>query len=222
MNNKDYIPDKDWDFLQWVINFLKQLATMLTRLGFPESEYQLLTMLCDDFAAKLTLAQEPATRTTVTVQNRKDARKTLEKTLRIDIKEFLNFNRHLTNGDRDALGLPIYKTGRTQSPIATKHPFFEVYCGEIRRLMIYFFGDEGKRSKAKPPGQRGVEIRWAILGAPPRAIDELINSSFDTRSPFTLTFDEYQRGKTVYFCLCWENTRGEKGPWSEIASAIIP
>jgi hypothetical protein len=23
-------------------------------------------------------------------------------------------------------------------------------------------------------------------------------------------------------CLCWENTRGRKGPWSEIQSAIIP
>jgi hypothetical protein len=31
-----------------------------------------------------------------------------------------------------------------------------------------------------------------------------------------------QRGKTVYFALRWENTRGEKGPWSEIMSAIIP
>lgn len=38
----------------------------------------------------------------------------------------------------------------------------------------------------------------------------------------TLTFDENQRGKTVYFALRWENTRGEKGPWSQIVSSIIP
>jgi hypothetical protein len=53
-------------------------------------------------------------------------------------------------------------------------------------------------------------------------VEDLIHSAFDTRSPFTLSFDENQRGKTVYFCLRWENTRGEKGPWSEIVSGIIP
>ncbi|MDR2362267.1 MAG: hypothetical protein LBD91_06005 [Prevotellaceae bacterium] len=29
-------------------------------------------------------------------------------------------------------------------------------------------------------------------------------------------------GKTVYFALRWENTRGEKGPWSDIMSATVP
>jgi hypothetical protein len=50
----------------------------------------------------------------------------------------------------------------------------------------------------------------------------LIRSAFDTRTPFTLEFEGHERGKTVYFCLCWENTRGEKGHWSEIQSAVIP
>jgi hypothetical protein len=30
------------------------------------------------------------------------------------------------------------------------------------------------------------------------------------------------RGKTVWFRLRWENNRGQKGPWSELYSAIIP
>ncbi|MDR0609502.1 MAG: hypothetical protein LBG58_15030, partial [Planctomycetaceae bacterium] len=63
---------------------------------------------------------------------------------------------------------------------------------------------------------------WAILDTPPTKISDLTHSSFDTRSPLTLEFDEDQRGKCVYFCLRWENTRGIKGPWSEIISAIIP
>jgi hypothetical protein len=43
-----------------------------------------------------------------------------------------------------------------------------------------------------------------------------------TRTSLTLEFDEPDRGKTVYFCLRWENTRGQKGPWSPIQKAIIP
>ena len=48
------------------------------------------------------------------------------------------------------------------------------------------------------------------------------HSEFDTASPFTLNFQGHERGKTVYFCLRWENTVGEKGPWGEIYSAIVP
>jgi hypothetical protein len=50
----------------------------------------------------------------------------------------------------------------------------------------------------------------------------MLASVFSTRSPYVFTFDENMRGKTVYFCLRWENTRGQKGPWSAIYSAIIP
>jgi hypothetical protein len=223
MTGTDFIPRKDVDFLQWVINFLKQLIMILDRIGFPELEYTLLTTQKDDFAAKLTLAEEPATRTKVTVKNKNVSRKTLEKTLRADIKEFINFNRSVTEGDREALGLPIYKTGRTPSPVAKTVPYFKVDTGTIRRLIFHYYGEEaGEHAKAKPPGQKGAEMCWAILATPPASIGDLIHSSFDTDSPLILDFDENQRGTTVYFCFRWENNTGKKGPWGEIASAIIP
>jgi hypothetical protein len=62
----------------------------------------------------------------------------------------------------------------------------------------------------------------AVLDTPPASRAELTQSSFDTHSPFRLTFDENQRGQALYYCLCWENTRGEKGPYSPIEKAIIP
>jgi hypothetical protein len=68
----------------------------------------------------------------------------------------------------------------------------------------------------------GAEIVWAILPEPPKDISELIHSAFCTASPFRLEFKESDRGKTVYLCVRWENTTGEKGPWTAILSAIIP
>jgi hypothetical protein len=68
----------------------------------------------------------------------------------------------------------------------------------------------------------GAEIAWAILDTPPVNWDALTHSSFDTHTPFRLTFGGDQRGKTLYFALRWENTTGEKGPWNEIQNAIIP
>jgi hypothetical protein len=84
------------------------------------------------------------------------------------------------------------------------------------------FFDAETGQKAKPKGVHGVEIKWRMLDIPPSTVEELIYSAFDTRTPFTLEFEENERGRTIYFALRWENTRGEKGPWSDISSAIIP
>ncbi|MDR1283137.1 MAG: hypothetical protein LBK99_20295 [Opitutaceae bacterium] len=69
----------------------------------------------------------------------------------------------------------------------------------------------------------GAELLYGIAdGAGPLTFSQLTHSVFSTHSPFRIEFAEELRGKTVYFCLRWENTRGQKGPWSEIVSAIIP
>jgi hypothetical protein len=68
----------------------------------------------------------------------------------------------------------------------------------------------------------GAEIGWGVLDEPPVNWSQLVHSSFDTASPFRLSFEGDQRGRRLYFALRWENTRGAKGPWSEIMDAVIP
>jgi hypothetical protein len=53
-------------------------------------------------------------------------------------------------------------------------------------------------------------------------MEVLTKSAFDTASPYTFKFDEPERGKALYLCPCWENNKGDKGPWGEIYKAIIP
>jgi hypothetical protein len=222
MYNHDYLPTKDKALEEWVITFMTNLYALLARFGFPYATYENLQILRNAFSTKLTAADNPMTRTRGTVQAKNTARKALEQALRQAIQQWLTHNPAVTDEDRDNLGLPVYKSGRTPSPLATTYPDFDVDSSMIRRLTIHFYDQGSKKSKAKPAGQHGAEIRWAILDTPPVDVKELIHSSFDTRTPFTLEFEGHERGKTVYFCLCWENTRGEKGPWSEVVSAIIP
>ncbi|MDR3308452.1 MAG: hypothetical protein LBS80_00665 [Tannerella sp.] len=121
----------------------------------------------------------------------------------------------------DLMGIAIPPDHHSNAPIALTFPAVKVDTSMIRELKL-FFHDQESEHKAKPKGQHGAEVRWMLLETPPDSVNELTNSAFDTNSPLTLTFDDTQRGKTVYFCLRWENTRGEKGPWSGISSAIIP
>jgi hypothetical protein len=218
----DYIPKGNFEFKGWVTLFIKALGAKLDQLHFPPEVYATLTALNDDFAQKFKLATTPATRTAPAVLEKDQARNALKKAVRQAVKEYLTYNHLLTDGERNNLGLPIHKATHTRAPVATSYPHFEIDTHLLRHLTIHFY-DEGKeKSKARPAGQLGAEIVWAIRDTPPANIADLIHSSLDPHSPFTLEFEGHERGKTVYFCLCWINTHGQKGPWSQIKNAIVP
>ena len=224
MPNSDYLPRPDRTFLAWVINFLKYLMGRLEQFNFPQALFQQLSGEKDVFAQKLEVAEEPTTHTTVNVQEKNDARKALEKNIRQAVAEYLTRNHLLTDGDRRLLGLPVHKTTRTPVPPPTGKVDFTIESLGGSRLVIHFHAhdEERERANAKPFGVRGAEIIWAVLDAPPASYNELAHSVFDTRSPYTFQFDLADAGKRFYCCLRWENTTGQKGPWSEIQSAIIP
>ena len=170
MNYRDYLPRPDRTFLAWVINFLKYLMGRLAQFNFPQDLYQKLDEEKNVFAQKLEVAEEPTTHTKVTVQEKNDARKALEKDLRQAVTEYLTHNHLLTDGDRQLLGLPVHKTTRTPVPPPTDKPDFTIEPLGGSRLTIHFHAhdEERERANAKPFGVRGVEIIWAVLEAPPQ------------------------------------------------------
>jgi hypothetical protein len=215
------IPNKDVDFnvTQEVIS--TTAATNVTTWKL-DAEWMTNVLLPakTEWTQKWGDYENPLTRTPVITFAKTKAREKYEALLRILVSN-LQSNTLVSDDDRKAMGIAIRPKTHKPIPAPTSYPGFTIDTSIIRCLILYFF-DIINKVRAKPHGVHGAEIRWAILDAPPAHIDELINSAFDTRSPFTLDFDESQRGKTVYFCLRWENTTGEKGPWSEIVSAIIP
>jgi hypothetical protein len=220
--SNDYLPEKDRDFLGWTKHFLSNLSPIKVRVSFPENEYTKLGTECTDFEQKLEIADNPVTRTSVTVEAKNISRELLRSDLRVDIKAYLTYNPAVTDDDRKAMGLPVHKTTRTPAKIANRPPDFDVDTSVAGRITIYFFEKNGNHKKAKPEGQHCIEMVWVISDIPPTKWKELIHSTIDTKSPLTLEFENDERGKTLFFALRWENTRGEKGPWSEIQRAIIP
>lgn len=164
--------------------------------------------------------QVSATRTPLITFTKNEARKKYEKLLRQLVK-ILQANPKVTEDELKKMGIAIPSQGKTPAPVPVTYPVFTVDSSVIRRLSVYFRDNAGT-SSAKPRGVHGAEIKWGIADTPPADPANLPNSSFDTRTPFTLEFAEADRGKSVYFCLRWENTTGAKGPWGEIGMAVIP
>jgi hypothetical protein len=60
------------------------------------------------------------------------------------------------------------------------------------------------------------------LVALPSSGDDLPHSVFTRKRAHQFDFPEADRGKSVYFCLRYENSKGDAGPWGPILQAIIP
>jgi hypothetical protein len=141
------------------------------------------------------------------------------------IQEFARYNIRVNRlmSEEQKLFYGVRTPDAKPSPVTAPpgYPEADADTSIIRQLIIHFW-DSITKKRAKPYGVHGAEILWAILDHEPLSINELIHSAFDTATPFTLVFDEGDRGKRVYFCLRWETTNNLKGPVSEIYSAIIP
>jgi hypothetical protein len=226
--NVDYIPRSDDRFNAWAVNLLRYIGFHSTNWDTPAGAFTAVQAMRDPWKAALANANNPETRTKATVSIKNELRKAFESEIRRVVKAYITYNPAVTDADRDNMALPVHKTTHTPTPVPTTMPEFRVDTSVIRRLTVHF-QTTGSKTKAKPAGVHGCEVKWAILSAPAAGVETpnlgvstLVNSSFATNSPLTLEFDEPERGKCVYFCLRWENTRSEKGPWSDIVMAIVP
>jgi hypothetical protein len=175
-----------------------------------------------DFTDAFTAWLPEGTRTKALTATLDDKQKAFVEVYRKLYTAFLKDSPFVSNTDLVLMGLPERRSGGgTPAPVPTTVPEAEVRLPSPAVVEIHF-RDSGADKKAKPAGVHGAEILWSLLDEPPASWTELKHSSFDTHTPFSLTFDGTERGKRLYFAMRWENTRGEKGPWSEIQIAVVP
>jgi hypothetical protein len=78
----------------------------------------------------------------------------------------------------------------------------------------------------------GVRIYYALSGEPddrfpfrlaePLKIGKVLPYSVFTRRKKERFDFNGESGSTVYFCLCYENSKGEAGPFGPVLSAVVP
>ncbi|MFO0840390.1 MAG: hypothetical protein U1D55_17930 [Phycisphaerae bacterium] len=81
------------------------------------------------------------------------------------------------------------------------------------------FADSATPTQGQPAGVLGAEIWVKVLpmGQPPPT--DLTFVALDTKTPYTLDFDGADGGKNAHYML--RCPTGQKGPWSETATATI-
>jgi hypothetical protein len=167
------------------------------------------------------LWDDPATSTSLALDNLKDAEKDLFPLYR-QFHATVKGSPLVSNADLEAMGFPPRESGGG-SPHPVDHTFVDLNVLPLGNLVINIaFENRDTGSSVVPYYLTGVVIYYVTSDTPIVNQNQLSFSRLATHSPFELIFDPEQRGQTVYISGRWQNRRGELGPWSDIVSAIIP
>jgi hypothetical protein len=200
----------------------------LVAFGFPE-ESKVFKWINDEFLkgfvsynSVYAAWENPTTRPPLQTQLLEKTEKEVMIPLYRQLHGFFKGNLFVSDNDLEAMGMPHRPAGGGNPPVpppktipdlVIKHP--------SKGIVEVHFHDEDAEKKAKPHGVHGVELLYALLDHAPASLDELTRSAFDTRTPCRLTFGFEEVGKDLYIAARWENTRGEKGPWSDFYHTVL-
>jgi hypothetical protein len=149
-----------------------------------------------------------------------EVREAARETMRDFASASVRYNRNMTEGDKQALGVHSRAKGRRVKPPYSV-PVLAPCAGTPGQIKV-FCNDSLKTGRAKPANVRSIIVFWAILDHEPASREELTHFSIGTSSPLYLNFGEEDRGKRVYMAACWQIERhSERGPMSEIFSCFI-
>jgi len=136
-----------------------------------------------------------------------------------------------------ALGLRPHDTTATPIPAPMGQATVDVSYPGVSRLRLQMHDvDKAPRDPRAdygfriyfgilPPG--GASVEDATGGArylmkPVMLGKDLPHSQFTRRRRIIMDFPQEDSGKTAYFCIRYENAKGEQGPWGPMVSAVIP
>lgn len=216
-----YVPDSDSGFDSFASTFVSALSATPANYALTAGQVAPLAGLkttWDTAFADLTVKQAAAHAATAA---KTSARAGLETVIR-QLVQIVQNSDGVSDADKTAAGIPLLDTTKTPAAVPTTAPTGQIELTNRLEQTIHFVDSATPNSAAKPAGVRGCQI-WIKIGAtPPAGESELRYLATDTRTPYVSQFDAADAGKTAYYWLRWENTRGQTGPWSVTISATIP
>lgn len=216
----DYIPASDAEFNGWQANFVVYANTNLVALGLVAGDLAPIltatTAWSTDYGAHL-VAQAAAQ---AARQTKDDSRASLEALIRALVRR-LQASPSVDDAERQSLGINVRDTIPTTAGAPSSRPVVKVDSSQRLRHVIAFADEATPTRTAKPAGVMGAEI-WVKIGDPaPTDPGQLAFLALDSRTPYTADYAGADGGKTAHYMLRWVSTIGDKGPWSETASATI-
>lgn len=216
----DFVPATDADFNTWVTNLGSFVNANLPDFGLVAADMTAFNAALTTWNTSYPAVAPAVAAASAATQAKATAHDGLVAITRAVVK-LIQAKPAVTDESKQAIGITVSDGSKTPVAVPTTAPVGRIE--QLNRLehTIHFGDATTPTSKAKPAGVRGCQV-WVKVGTTPVAsASELHFLATDTRSPYVAHFDNTDSGKTAYYWLRWENTKGEPGPWSPPVSATI-
>ena len=217
---KNYIPAGDAKMLEWAKNLNAEAVKGFAKWKIAAPELFIETPLSEFETALEKLADPNHGKIDVSAKNA--AKKTLGKACREYVQGFLARNPLVTDLDRERLGITIYDTIPTSIADPTGQADAKITYPGRTQLMLHIQHVDGTFDRKTNYGCRVYFSTYAHGETPPASGKDLRESKFTRQKKMLFTFQPADSGKTAYFVIRYENSKGSTGPWGPMFSAIIP
>jgi hypothetical protein len=219
----DYIPGKIAVYRLFSGHFVDVIVQNAVAWGISDTAKTRLTTGYTEWLAAQMDADNPAIRTALIIEKARRLRGENTVNIRWMVNTYINPNANgaITPEDRLDLGLNAKDTVHTSHPAPTSRPDTDVEPSGKYQHMVTVLNSETNK-KEKPADAYGVRYAWQLGGTAPSAPGDLPKSKFSRKTSEKFMWDPSDQGKPVFYASCYENSKGEVGPWSGIVSTIVP
>jgi hypothetical protein len=221
----NYIPAKDADFSNWLLNFSTLLTAAPTDYGLIAGDATLVAAQNTAFQAAFTAATNPATRTAVTIAAKDTARVNAEAVVRPYATQ-ISRNPAVDPGDKTAIGVTVPDPSRSPIPAPATAPVLSIRSmipGQVR----YDYRDAtDPTGRLKPFGVVALQLFASFGTVASVDPDQLSFVTQATKTPSTIS-TAGNAGKVMSIAGRWVTRSGpsgiaQVGPWSAIVSSVVP
>ncbi len=220
-----WYPTKDADLLSFSGNMSTKLTADPTGYGVLAADAVALATLVGNFDTSYATANDPATRTSVSIAAKDVARAGLIAEMR-DLYKKINAA-NLTADKRQELGLPIPDATPTPVQPPATRPVANIVQASGRTVSVRASDEATPGRRARPAGTSGLEVfSYAATSAseqtPPADLSAWKFEGLATRTRFEVVFpNSVAIGTQVWIAARWYNQRGQVGPISDTASTYV-
>lgn len=222
-SGEHYIPRPDGDFAAWANHYYEAVKKFYDAQGFDPTDLKPLETALENWNKDYPAHVAAQQRAEGARQAKDAARAALEKEVR-PVTNFVQGYPKTTNADRAEMGITVRDTSPTPAPAPSSRPLALVESGQRLTHQLRLVDESTPTRRARPAGVLGAEVWVKLVDADSPAPTDPAALTFltmTTKPSFRAEFKAGEGGKTAVYMARWVNTRGEKGPWSEITTATV-
>ncbi len=216
----DYLPSKDSDALAWMINFSTKITASPATYQVTAADAAAIATAVNGFDAALTIVQDPALKTEVSVATKDDTRTSAEQICRAYAGQ-IKVNLGVSDPAKISIGVPPPNTERNPIDVPDTSPILSVIAATPGAHTVRYSDSFTPDSAAKPFGAANMQVFVAIAE---EAASDPTQATFYgafTRNPVVVAFAAPDNGKQATYFARWTSRKGDTGPWSSPVSLAI-